>query len=87
MLGRLKDIVFVLISLIGGYAFLLIVSLAATTLFGYLLIQFILLTINDPSPVTLLADAVIIAAVIFGCTRKRFRDGLVEIWNQVRKNM
>lgn len=86
-MNKLLDFFRISFALIAGFA----VSVAALYLFvillGFVFIELIFRTIENPTFWMFAADALCFALLIFVITRKAVRSSFVGIWKQILRNM
>lgn len=68
----------------AGYALMIIVFAGFLALLGWIGIQLFVLTLDNP--LFYILDALVVTALIYLVTRKRFREGLREFWKQILRS-
>jgi hypothetical protein len=81
------DKILIPISLIGSYGLMALIYLILIMLMGYTCAYLIAETLADPGPVLVISDLLLLAVIVFFFTRKKVRNGLKELCNQIFGSM
>jgi hypothetical protein len=86
-MNRWIDRIVVSASLIGGYAVVAFVYLAALSIVGFILTELTIYTIENPSLWIVTVDLALFFATVYLLTRKKLRDGLITVWKQLSRSL
>lgn len=87
VMKKCMERILLLVSLVGGFGLVAIFWCGLFLSLGYLSIQLVFKTLEDPSLLVVTADIMLFLLFLFILTRRKTRAGFKEFWNQLMRNI